>query len=395
MKKKISMVTFLLVLIISIALTVCATLAVSQLFSVGVFNGSTLSLVAKVSSIKAMLKSDYYGEYDENTLTDDAIKGMINGLGDKYANYFSAKDATEYSNGLKGTNEGIGINIIKHPKNGTIYICKVHKDGPADKAGLKQGDEIIKVNDSLVTDVGYNEAYKMIRESAGADINLTIRRNGETSVVTTKFAEYTAQSVFYQMIDKYAYIQITEFNDNTTPDQFIEAINQAQADGAAGLIFDLRNNGGGTVESAAKMIDMLVPEGNIISVKYSDGSDEVLYKSDDSQIDLPMCVLVNENTASASELFSASIRDYNKGVLIGTKTYGKGVMQRSYPLYDGSIVKFTIAEYFCANGENINGIGLTPDIIINQTDEEIANNSISPISVDSVVNSAVDYLKNH
>jgi len=395
MKKKIGMVTFLSVLIGTVILTACATLVISQLFSIGVFNGSTLSLVTKMSSIKSLIKNDYYGEYDENALTDKAISGYINGLGDKYAYYFNAEQATEYSDGLKGTSQGIGINIVKHPVNGTIYICKVHKDSPAELAGLQKGDEIIKVNDSVVTDVGYSEAYDMIRESNGADFNLTINRNGEESTVTLKFSEYTVQSVFYEMIDNYAYIGITEFNDDTTPTQFKNAVNQAMAAGATGLIFDLRNNGGGTVESAAEMIDFLVPSGNIISVKYSDGSDEVLYTSDESQIDLPMCVLVNRNTASASELFSASIRDYNKGVLIGAKTYGKGVMQRSYSLLDGSIVKFTVAEYFCANGENINGVGLTPDIEISQTDEEISNNNISPISSDSVILAAVDYLNNN
>ena len=395
MNKKIGLGTLLSALIVTVGLTVCATLAISQLLSVGFFNGSTLSLVSKISSIKSLIKDDYYGEYDENALTDNAVRGYVAALGDKYAYYFSAKQASEYSDGLKGTSQGIGINIVKHPANSTIYICKVHKGSPAELAGLQKGDEIIKVNDLLVTDVGYSEAYNMIKESNGEVLNLTISRNGEVGDVTLKFGEYTVQSVFYEKIDNYAYICITEFNDDTTPSQFIEAINQAQADGTVGLIFDLRNNGGGTVESAAEMIDFLVPSGNIISVKYSDGSEEVLYTSDESQINLPMCVLVNENTASASELFSASIRDYNKGVLIGTKTYGKGVMQRSYSLFDGSIVKFTVAEYFCANGENINGVGITPDIEISQTNEEISNNYINPIASDSVILAAVDYLNDN
>ena len=242
-----------------------------------------------------------------------------------------------------------------------------------------------------VKDQGYEKAVNGILREVGSKVDLLIRREGENFSVTVEYSRFAAQSVFAKMIGNYGYIEITSFNAESVA-QFKNAVNLVREQGAKGLIFDLRGNGGGTVESVTQILDFLMPEGVLMSVKYGNGKTETYAKSDAEEIDLPMTVLIDNQTASASELFSASVRDFNKGVLIGTKTYGKGVMQGTFGFTDGSASVFTIAEIFPHSGISFNGEGLSPDIEVELNDEQKINFHILSDEKDPVKQAAIRWL---
>lgn len=365
MNRKVSLGVAISMAIIASALTICITILVSmQLFNSSIGDlAERQAMYEKLNEIDTLVRKNFSGTIDEKSLNDNIAKGYMYGLGDKYSDYYTAEQTTERKDGLAGNAQGMGIITTEHPDNKTIYIIAVHSGSPADKAGLKAGDEIVKIGEALVADIGYSEAYSLLQGEVGDTKNFTVLSSGVEQTVEITYSEFKIQSVYHRMIDNIGYIKITEFNAETV-DQFKDAVKSLQDQGSTALIFDVRHNGGGTVNSAAKVLDILLPEGDIMSVQYADGKSEVLHKSDSAQIDLPMAVLVDKRTASAAELFAAAIRDYKKGVLVGSKTYGKGVMQRTYYLSDGSSVKLTIAEYFPPSGVSFDGEGIEPNIIV-------------------------------
>ena len=224
--------------------------------------------------------------------------------------------------------------------------------------GLQVGELITAVNGDSVISKGYEESLKSMSGEVGTTIKLTVRNEGVDREVTLIIKETEIISVNSKMIDDIGYVQITEFNTNTST-QFKETVNSLISSGAKGLIFDVRNNGGGLLTPTLEILDYLLPEGTIATATYKNGKTEVLGTSDKNEIDLPMIVLVNKNTASAAELFSSALRDYDKADLVGTKTFGKGVMQNTYQLQDGSAITFTIAKYQTSKTPT-NGVGLKP-----------------------------------
>lgn len=346
----------------------------------------------KLKQLDFFVSNYFYGEIDTNKINDLIIKGYVSGLDDRYANYYSVEETTERSNNLSGKGHGIGIIVVKHPDSENIYIKNVYENAPAFEAGIKSGDCIVAVDGKAVEDMGYSEAVDFILRDVGEKMTLDILRDGnvfKTEVTCTQFA---AQTVFSKMLENnYGYVQITAFNGETAL-QFENAVNQLEANGAKALIFDVRGNGGGTVDAVCEMVDFICPEGNIMTVRYSNDNTEVIGKSDREEINLPMVVLTNGATASASELFTASVKDFGKGISIGSKTYGKGVMQTTYNFTDGSSVVFTVAEFLPHSEESFNSKGIEPDIQVALTDDEIKYQHITPIMDDSVVKAAIGYL---
>ena len=244
----------------------------------------------------------------------------------------------------------------------------------------------------LAANTGYTSAVDSMLKPVGETMTLTLLRDGKTSDVEVTITTFAAQTVFEKMLDNdYGYIKITAFNGET-PLQFRNAVNRLVSSGVKALIFDLRSNGGGTVDSVCEMVDFLCPKGDIMTVKYSDGSTEVIGSSDENEIDLPMVVLTNKATASASELFTASIKDFGKGISIGDTTYGKGVMQSTYSFTDGSSVVFTVAEFFPHSMVSFNEKGIEPDIKHTLTPEQEKYRHITPTEKDPIVKVAIDYL---
>ena len=376
--------------ILTIILTVIVTLAVTFAFLyVWIFSDSKY---LKLKQMDFFLK-DFYGEVNEQDIEDGIIKGYLNGLNDKYAGYYTAEENEERNNRLEGQAIGIGIIVVKHPTNDTIYVKHVYDNAPAQKAGFREGDEILAIDGVSVLDEGYSVAVDSLLRKVGDKVQILLLRNGEKISVSVDYSAFAAQSVFYKMIDKSGYIEILSFNSETIT-QFENAVNALISKGAKGLIFDLRGNGGGTVESVTQILDFLMPKGTLMTVKYADGTTQIYAKSDENEIELPMAVLTDESTASAAELFAASVRDFNKGVLIGTTTYGKGLMQSTFGFSDGSAAVFTIAEFFSHSGESFNGKGLIPDIEVKLNDEQKTRFHLLTDLEDPVKQAAIEWMNN-
>ncbi len=347
------------------------------------------------SELDFLIDSYYYGDVDKEKMNDSALKGYVNGLDDRFSNYYNAQETEKRSDTLSGSAEGIGIIVTRYPDTENIYINNVYEGAPAAKAGLIAGDCIIAIDSVPVSDTGYAQAVGSIIREIGDKVKLTVLRDGKTFDITVEYAEFKAQSVFWQITeDNYGYVEITSFNDETVV-QFKNAVNQLTEKKVDGFIFDLRGNGGGTVSSVTEMVDLLCPEGTVMTVKYSDGEEEIMAKSDSEEINLPMTVLTDSLTASASELFAASIKDFKKGVTVGETTFGKGVMQTTYNLTGGSSVVLTVAEFFPHSGNSFNKTGIEPDIKVELNEEQRKYINQLTLSEDPVVLAAIGYLNSY
>lgn len=380
----------LMIIAVSVAITI------SQIISVAYYNKDYTDVAAlrqaytKLNEIDDIVSENYVNSTDPDRIADGMAMGYIAALDDKWGAYMTADEYKETLQSMMGKNIGIGINIYQDIDTGYIYISYVMENTPAASSGLQRGDLICKVNGTDVNEMGYSEAVNSIRGKSGESVSFTVKRGESYIDFTIVRQEYTDISVQSKMIGNIGYIKITDFNEST-PAQFISAVDLMKNQGAVGLIFDLRNNGGGTLASVEKMLDYILPEGVLVSAEYKNGVKEDLFKSDANCVDLPMAVLTNGNTASAAELFSAAVRDMNKGILIGEKTYGKGVMQQTYNLSDGSAIRITIAKFYPPSGVNFDGQGLEPNIPVTLTEDESKYFYKLEPENDSQVKAALDY----
>ena len=353
-------------------IAVAVTAVISVLISFTIFHFFFLSdgRYEKLKQMDSLVEKHFYGEVDKEKLSDTLMMGYVAGLGDKYAYYYSSEEASLRNDSLAGSGQGIGIIVVQHPDSGNIYVKNVYHEGPADKAGIKVGDEITAIDSVSVTERGYQQSVNDIIRELGETVTVTVLRDGKTRDIKVEYSRFIAQTVFGQMLDSgVAYVEITSFNGGTYT-QFKNTVDSLVSEGAKGIIFDLRGNGGGPVNSVTQMVDYLCPEGVIMTAKYANGDVKVVAESDASEIELPMAVLTNAGTASASEIFTASIKDFGKGISVGSMTFGKGVMQSTYAFSDGSDVVFTVAEFFPYSGKSFNGKGIEPDIEVTLTEEQ-------------------------
>lgn len=363
-------------LALSITAIACAvTFIITSFFSLQNFNEKVAGVkeksekYRKLEEIDTYVRENYFNDIDEEELSYGILKGYINGLGDKYSEYLSPEEYKEMLAEDSGKIVGLGITVSKD-SNGYITITSIMTESPVSQSVLEVGDIIVAVDGKDVLEIGAEDAINSMNGTEGTDIEITIRRDGKD--IPLKFTRETIEitSVTSRMLDNYiGYIKISSFLENT-PDQFHTELEKLTADGAEAIIFDLRDNGGGLAESLEKCLDPLLPEGVIAVEKYKDEHTETLIYSDESELDIPMTVIVNENTASAAELFSVALRDFKSSPLVGVQTYGKGVIQSYKPFDDGSAVYLTIAEYQTTLSECFDGIGLTPDYITVQSDDE-------------------------
>ena len=363
MNKKISLgaaITFM-------AITAAVTITITMFFSQRLFNNKVQNLAerevmySKLTEVDKYIRANYLGELDENTLNNYIAKGYVAGLGDRYSTYYTPEEYTNEINAYKGNLMGIGVSVSMD-SSGYILVHDVYEDSPAETAGILPGDLIVKVNALDVTSTTYQEALEALKTGeVGTAVNLTVRRDNEDIGMEVTRRKLTITSVHSRLIsDTVGYIQITEFNDATVA-QFQQAINDMQSIGAQSLILDLRSNGGGSVEAMARMADLLLPEGVIVSATYSNDVEKVLHRSGESELNMPMVALMDGNTASSSELFIAALIDYDKCKTVGTTTFGKGVMQDIHQFSDGSAVKLTTAKIFSPKGYNYDGVGIEPE----------------------------------
>lgn len=392
MNKSYSLKQLISVTSFSVASAVLITIMVFQMTIFSAENLKTEVSNAKLNEILELVDKYYVGDVDEKEMADNIAAGTLAGLGDKYASYVTSEDSESRFDSLFGYNTGIGVQISVHPDNGTMVVLELHEDGPAKVAGVKPFDEITAVDDVVVTEAGYTTALQYIKtREIGTVINIKINRAGKMLEIPVELKQHNTQSVFYRLIDSKGYIQITSFNEKTV-EQFKTAIDTMIEAGAEALVFDLRGNGGGTVTSVCAMLDYILPEGLVLKVDYKDKNYNEVYMSDKSEIDIPMAVLTDGNTASASELFTQSLRDYGKAIVVGRKTYGKGVVQRTFTLSDGSLAVFTVARYYTKSGYCPEENGIVPDVEISWTEEELKYRLINGIEKDKEFIAALEQL---
>ena len=318
---------------------------------------------AKLNAIDSVLDSFYFEEVDDEKAKDSIYKAYLSSYGDKYTVYYTSDEYKKLTETTNGTFSGIGA-VCQISSEGGILLVDVYESGAGYKAGLRSGDRIIQVDGTDVTDMDLSSAVALVKGEKGTQVGLKIVRDGATSDYTVVRDEIEVQTVNYAITeDNIGYISVSQF-ENVTAKQFKAAIEDLKSEGAKGIIIDIRNNPGGLLTTVISMLKDILPNGLIVYTEDKDGNRKEYSDNDNEELDMPMAVLVNGNSASASEIFAGAIQDYGKGVIVGTQTFGKGIVQTVKPLTDGSAIKFTIAKYFTPKGQDIHGKGVTPDVVV-------------------------------
>lgn len=340
--------------------------------SCGIRLSEDASSEEKLSVLKGLIDENYIGDVDEEALEEGIYKGYIQGLEDPYSVYYNEEETKDLYETTEGEYSGIGAVLSQDLESGVITLVQIYEGSPAAKAGLKDNDILTKVGDIEVTGMDLSEVVTYIKGEKGTDVDLTVLRGEDAEEITVTATRDTveAQTVKYEMLEgQTGYLSVSEF-DSVTYAQYEEALNELTDQGMTGLIVDLRNNPGGNLNTVCEMLDLVLPKGTIVYTEDKDGKRETATSDDEHQINVPMVVLVNGNSASASEIYAGAVQDYGIGKIVGTQTYGKGVVQQIFDLGDGTSVKLTIAEYFTPNGRNIDGEGITPDVEVEYEADE-------------------------
>lgn len=349
---------------------------------------------SKMNYVKDEVNKYYVdkGTISQDKMVDGAIKGMVSSIGDPYTAYLDKGEYDALKQQTRGYYDGLGMYLAN--KDGKIMVASCIEDSPALKAGIKTGDIISKINGSAVSYGNINSAIANMKGKEGEKVTLTIEREGEPAKdYSIKKAKIVIKSVKYDILpNSIGYIRITLFDENTAG-LFDNALNVLLNKGIKGLVIDLRDNPGGLVTAVTKVADRLIGEGTIVYTIDQNEKKEV-YKSDAKKLDLPLALIVNGGSASASEILSGAVRDTNSGVIVGTKTFGKGLVQSIIDLKDQTALKVTIARYYTPSGECIQGKGITPAVVIDMPEEQrrkFVNNTLS-YSEDSQLKKAQEVL---
>lgn len=325
--------------------------------------GISTDLINKLYTVRRIIDEEYVSEIKEEDLVEGAVKGYVDGLGDEYTEYFTKSEMEEFKAEVQGNYVGIGIYMMQNVKENSIVILYPIEGSPAEKAGLKTGDIIKKVDDTEFTGEDFEKISTYIKGKEGTKVKIEVERKGEKltfEVERKKIDLYPIKSEMLQ--NNIGYIKISSFDDDCAKEfkQIYNELNKSNK--LKGLIIDLRNNGGGIVDEALDMADFILDKDKIELISINKKGEEEITKSKSNPvINVPIVVLVNGNTASASEIFAAALKENDKATIVGEKTYGKGVIQELISLRDGSGIKVTIEEYLTPNRNKINKVGITPD----------------------------------
>lgn len=338
----------------------------------------------KLNALNSVLSNKFYfDQADEEKAADNIYKAYLSSYGDKYTVYYTADEYKKLMESTTGKFYGVGA-LCSLNEAGGVTVLDAFDDGPAYKAGVRDGDIVIKVDDTDITGMDLSSAVALIKGEKGTQVKLTVLRDKETLTFSIIRDEITTPTVDYKMLDNsIGYIQISQFDEVTT-EQFKSALTDLKNQGLKGLIVDIRSNPGGLLNVVVNIVDEIIPKGLIVYTDDVNGNRKEYNGSSDSELTIPMAVLVNENSASAAEIFAGAVQDYGKGKIIGTQTYGKGIVQTIQPLTDGSAIKYTIAKYYTPKGQDIQGNGVTPDIVV-----ELPQDSTEDVQF----NAALEYVK--
>ena len=388
-------------LIVVIATIIYAAFSITKMLINGSFYakvlGSTSSslldkkTIDKIDELYGMIDKTYLETVDKETLREGLYKGMLESLGDPYSVYYNKEEFAEMMADTSGTFEGIGAYLTQDPDTMVITVVKPIKDSPAEAVGILSDDVIVEVDGEDITGQDINLVVSKLRGPKGSDVTVGVKRAGSDDIIRfdIKRDEITTLTVDYEMKDDdIGYIAISEFAD-ATADQFREAFDDLEKQGMKSLIIDLRSNGGGYVDVAVEIADRMVKDGVIVSVEDRRGlSYKYEDKGDENYLKVPCVVLVDENTASASEILTGALKDHGLVTVMGTKTFGKGITQIITPLDDGSGVKITNSVYYTPNGTNIHKIGIEPDVEV-----ELDIDKYKEDKTDTQLEAAMEYLK--
>jgi len=356
-----------------VVITVLLTVSVLSFFDIPLPGGKVLVSreeyksykdFRKLLTVRNIIDGNFIGTYDQSKLLDSAIKGYVSALGDPYTVYMDQKEFADFETQTRGSYSGIGV-VVSADSEGYIVVVSTIEDTPGEKAGIRSGDRIIAVDNKEVSAKNLDEAVNMIKGKEGTVVTLKILRKGEEKplVLNIKRERIYLKTVKGKKLDNdIGYIRITMFDENTSKD-FKKTLEDLSKENIKALIIDLRDNPGGLMDESVAIADMLLPKGVIVYTQDKQGKKEYRY-SDDNKIDIPFAILVNGGSASASEILSGAVKDMKAGVVVGTKTFGKGLVQSVIPFNDGSGLKITVSKYFTPNGNDINGKGIEPDVVV-------------------------------
>ena len=321
----------------------------------------------KLAAIEDVINEYYYqdADIDVDAMTEGMYAGMVSALGDPYSVYYTEEEWADLMRETEGIYYGIGAYLMIDQNTGAAKISGVIDNTPAQEAGLRADDLIYMVDGEMTMGLELSEIVALVKGEEGTTVHLTIYREGESDYleIDVERRKIESPTVNYEMLENdIGYIQITEFDDVTT-DQFTEALATVKGSGAKGLILDLRGNPGGSLNVVVDIAREILPNGLIVYTEDKYGERDEYNCDGRKELEIPLVVLVNGNSASASEILAGAIKDYGKGTLVGTTTFGKGIVQRVLPLTDGTALKLTISAYYTPNGNNIHGVGIEPDVV--------------------------------
>lgn len=344
---------------------------------------------SKLKEMEALIEDEYFGEVEEDSLQTGIYAGYVAGLGDPYSVYYDEEATRALRESTSGEYDGIGAIMSLASDTGIITIAQVYKGSPAEEAGLKDGDVLHKVDGQEVAGRDLADVVGDIKGKRGTEVDLTVLRGDDAREITVTATRDTVEypTVESEMLaDQIGYIRVLEF-DSVTYDQYMNAFEELTAQGMQRLIVDLRGNPGGGLQTVCDILDEILPEGLIVQTEDKNGSRREIESDGKRQIDMPLVVLVNESSASASEIFAGAVQDYGIGKIVGATTYGKGVVQEIFELKDGTCVKLTVSEYFTPKGRSINKTGIEPDVEVEYEADE------SDPEADNQVDAAVEAVK--
>lgn len=318
--------------------------------------------IGKLKYITGLIQYYYYEDVDPEALGEGVYKGVLEGLKDPYSVYYTKSEYEDMMIDTTGNYAGIGAVLSKNIETGAVTVVSIYEGTPAEKAGLQAGDIILSADGHMGESEELDSFVRYIRGEEGTKLVLEYEREGKRDVVEITRAQVSVPSVKYEMLPgDIGYIALSEFSSNTK-EQYDAAMKDLQSQGMKAVVFDVRFNGGGLVDSVVEILDEILPEGTTVYMEDKKGERTDYTSDDEHYLDMPIAVLTSESTASAAEIFAGAIRDFEYGTLIGTKTYGKGIVQTTVPLSDGSAIKITIASYFTPSGECIHKKGIKPDV---------------------------------
>lgn len=349
----------------------------------------------KLDMLLQLVEMYYYEDVDTQEMLESAAWGLVAGIGDVYSTYYTKEDMEAFNEETEGEYAGIGCQLLADPTDQLITITRVFKGSPAEEVGMRTGDKIVYVNDVYYSAYEMDAAVDVMRGTPGESVKVTVMRGLETIDFDITRKVVNINYVEHQILeDNIGYVMVYDFLGDAV-EGFEAALKNFQEAGVGAMIIDLRNNGGGLLDASVMMADMILPKGTVVSMRDKLGNEEV-FEIDDEYYDVPMVVLVNEYSASASEILSGAIRDYGEGTLVGTKTFGKGVVQSVVDFPDGSGLKVTTARYYTPSGECIHEVGIEPHVTVELDEEVVTMYGINnlPHDQDAQLQKAIELIRN-